>query len=143
MAFGIAVAVVALILMVAAVYNVCCDAPPVQIESIDLREGHEPVCPGEQFAVRSVITVTAPTLLYIYLSVMNPSEEYNINGTQIGFMPRPHPNPSTFVQTLPWTVPSLPPGKYSRVVAVRGHDTDQDPEFSGVPFTVAGDCPIP
>lgn len=138
--FGIAVMVVALFLAVVAIYRACCDAPPIAMTPIGDSLVDRPVCPGEEHDVASIVTVTKPTLLYLYISVMDEKSDYNIPETQLSFVPRPHPHAASFTQHLSWIVPELDTGSYTRVVTVRGHDTDESPVFYIVPFRIRPDC---
>lgn len=127
---------VALIIAAAALWP---NDPPVEVQSLDTTPAH-PVCPGTQLPINSRVTVEKPTILFLYVSVMDEGTNYNIRDTWESKGFRLHPHKSSFLQFVEWTVPSLPAGNYNRVFAVRGHNTDQLPKQLVLPFTV-GDCP--
>jgi hypothetical protein len=121
----IALLVVSLLTAVGLVWRVCCDAPPVQVTSLDEGVPRGDFCPGDSFPIRSHLKIKGTTHIFVYASVMDEGTNYNINGTQTSYGARPHPHVSEFTQTLPWTVPDLRPGTYARVATFRGHDPTQ------------------
>ncbi len=139
-ALMIAGVTISLLVAVAAIFQAYFNNPPVHVQSLDTPPS-VPVCPGMPLHFNNRVTVEKPTVLFLYTSVMDETTSYNIPGTPESLGPRPHPHPSTFDQFIPWTVPPLPPGTYNRTFALRGHDTDEDPLFIFLEFTIAEDCP--
>lgn len=139
--YAIMIAVLTISLLVAAVpvYRAYFNDPPVHVVSLD-KSPTSPVCPGAAMDIHSRVTVDSPTLLLLYVSVMDEGQNFNIPDTAQYVGPRLHPHKATFTQYVAWTVPELAPGKYSRVFGVRGHDGDETPVFLLLPFEVAKDC---
>jgi hypothetical protein len=139
-ALMIGIVTISLLVATAAIFRVYFNQPPVHIESLDTPPS-VPVCPGMPLHIHNRVMIDRPTVLFVYVSVMDETTSYNMPGTSESLGPRPHPQPSAFEQEIPWTVPALKPGRYNRTFAIRGHDTDEDPLFLHLPFTVAKDCP--
>jgi hypothetical protein len=128
-----------LIVAMALVWRAFFNDPPVHVESMD-KPFAEPICPGDIFLLNNRVTVDRPVVLFFYLSVMDENAQQNINNTQVSFPGRTHPHPSAFHQLLPWTVPDLPPGKYTRVLAIRGTDGRENPIFLLAKFEIGAEC---
>jgi hypothetical protein len=133
--FMIALVTVALLFVVGLYYNDRFNVVPMEITSLDLGKEHA-FCPGERFDIHNHIVINEPMLLYIYITVLDSTESYNILDTQIGMTPRQHPQAAEFDQMLPWTVPELPPGTYYRGITYRGYIDSQKPVQVDVPFRV-------
>lgn len=129
------------VVIVAAMINLLYfNNPPVVVTQLDKPLTHT-ICPGEVLSVHNQLEVDGPVLLYSYFSVMDENANYNINDTQVSNgPPRPHPHASSFTQTLLWTVPDLPPGRYTRVLAFRGTDGRENSIFSLYNFEIGPDC---
>lgn len=132
---------VALAVLIAVIFQTWFNDPPIRVRSLDQPLDHA-LCPGDALSVRNQIEVDGPVLLYSYFSVMDATENHNINGTQVSNgPPRTHPIKSSFTQSILWTVPDLPPGNYVRVLAFRGTDGRENSIFSVYPFAIGNDCP--
>lgn len=131
---------VALLLIVATVLGTWFNNPPIIVTSLDPEAIAEPLCPGQTLDVHNYIEVDDATALYSYFSVMDVGENFNIDGTQVSNLPRPHPHASTFSQTLEWTVPELRPGPYSRITWFRSTDGRERSIFVSTPFTIGANC---
>jgi hypothetical protein len=140
-ALMVALVTISLLIAIAAVFQAWFNDPPVHVESMD-KHPTQPFCPGDAFPITNRVTIDRPTILFLYVSVMDEGTNFNIPDTSISLGPRLHPHPSTFPQYVLWTVPSLPAGHYNRTFAVRGHDTDERPIFVFTPFTVGEDCEL-
>lgn len=133
-----AIVTVAFFIAIALALSSFFDRPPIHAENLNTTP-EESFCPGDRFDMLNHITVDKPTILFGYVSVMDENSDYNYPVGSRVLEPRPHPHPSDFTQTIPWSVPSLPPGKYVRVLAIRGHNPEEDPIFVPMPFEI-GDC---
>lgn len=136
---GASVFTIVLLIVVALVWGDALNPPSFSIVALDT-ESTRAFCPGESLDIHNRVTVSHPTILFFYISVMTEDLGHNINGTQLNFPGRPHPIPSSFRQSLPWVVPDIPPGIYQRVVSVRDPDGARRSVFSNVRFRV-GNCP--
>lgn len=126
---------VTFIVVLALVWRAFFNDPPVHVESMD-KPFAEPLCPGDQYVLNNRVTVDKPMVLFMYLSTMDEHAFQNINDTQTSFPGRPQPNTASFHQLLPWTVPDLPPGKYTRALAVRGTDGRENPIMLLMPYEI-------
>lgn len=114
-------------------------APPIMAVALD-EPYATPLCPGQHFDLRSEVAIKEAVVIHWVISVMDETETYNIIGTEQEFGPHNHPRPVTFEKRLPWVVPDLPPGKYVRVVSVRGVDGDEDTIFMETGIEIGEDC---
>lgn len=131
---------VALAVLLAVIFQTWFNDPPIRVQVLDKPLDHA-LCPGEILTVHNRIEVDGPVLLFSYFSVMDETENHNINGTQVSNgSPRTHPRQSDFTQTLLWTVPELSPGNYVRVLAFRGTDGRENSIFATYPFSIGVDC---
>lgn len=137
--FVLVLTTLAFLILVAMIHRTWFNDPPLRVQSLDSPFGH-PLCPGEQHDAHNQITVDEPVIIFSYFSVMDEGENFNIGGTQVTNGPRPHPHASVFTQTLPWTVPALLPGKYSRVLAFRSADGRENSIFVSAPFQIGENC---
>lgn len=140
-AFMTALLTLSLFVALAAVYQLYFTFPPIQIESLD-QPMTRPLCPGDRFDITNEVTVEEPSVLYFVVSVMDEGANANIPGTQFALQPRTHPHPTTFRQIIPWHVPTLPPGKYTRVMGAQGPDGDEHAVFLQMPFEVGENCAL-
>lgn len=114
------------------------DHPPVSTRFVS--EPNEEVCVGEVYDMVLEIKTTKTVIVFIYLSNQLPDGSHIIHPEQQPIMVIPHEGSSLFDQPIIWVVPDLPPGEYTRVLGVRGHDTDEDPLISSQKFVIAEDC---
>lgn len=130
---------VLLICVLALIWRYYFNDPPIAIASRDNAPAGA-LCPGVAYPAHSQVTITRPTMLFSYFSVMDARGNHNVSGTQIANGARLHPHAVTFEQTLSWEVPQLPPGDYLRVLAFRGTDGRENTLFLTMPFTIGKDC---
>lgn len=135
----IAAITVSLATLIAVIFQTWFNDPPVEVHSLDKPSTHA-ICPGDVLQAKTQIDVSGPVLIFSYFSVMDETQNHNINGTQIPNGARPHPHEASFVQMLDWTVPDLPPGKYVRELAFRGTDGRENSLFLAYPFEIGVDC---
>lgn len=131
-AFMIAAIMIALLILTSLVFDAVLN--PISIRATD-RDAPtvQPmaVCPDQPQVLHLHVSVLRSMLLYIYLTVLDETESYNIDNTQVSFPPRQQPKPTHFDLNLPWTVPDLPPGTYRISVYFRGDiDSQKSARFS-------------
>lgn len=117
--------------------------PPVAVTSLDPKDLGE-VCPGDLIPFHNQVYIEEVTIALYDLSTMDTTRTYNILGTQRRYQGLPHPvEDITFTQTVPWHVPFIDPGRYARIFAARGHQTDEKPGYVWSYFTIKprGLCP--
>lgn len=145
-AFGIALAqaflagivVIAMLLLLSTIYRIYYNTPPIKVERIDPQDLGA-LCPGDSYPISNRITIQRPLVVLLYTSTLDATATHNLNDTQASFTARPNPKAATFEQRLPWTVPDLPPGNYTRVLALRGTNGAEDPIFVESKYSI-GDC---
>jgi hypothetical protein len=130
---------VGLFMVIALGFRTVFDQPPIMITSLN-ESPLVPVCPGVEIPIRNHVIVKRPTILLMYISVTDIGENYNLNNTGRILEPRLHPHESEFDHEIPWTVPELSPGSYARVLAIRGHNPEEDPVFVDMFFTIGKGC---
>lgn len=135
-----AIAVSAFLLLITVIYRGYFNIPPVLVTRLNNADLGD-ICPGDYYPIEDRIQVERPIVLLLYISVLDQNATHSYNDTQTSFPGRPHPKPSVFVQSLPWTVPDLLPGKYTRVLAIRGTNGAEDPIFIESTFEVPEGCP--
>jgi hypothetical protein len=97
---------------------------------------------GQSYPVSDRITIEHPIVLVLYTATLDAAGTQNVEGTQTVFPGRPNPSSSTtFIQHVPWKVPNIPPGQYTRVFAIRGTNGAEDPVFVESKYTIGSDCP--
>lgn len=112
--------------------------PPLEIKALDsLYLGQ--LCPGSSLDINNVVTVKEPGVLVYYVSVMDANETFNYPGTQTILSGFTHPKPSMFRQSIPWVVPNLEDGLYTRIFASRGADGVQKAVFVKSHFRITGE----
>lgn len=138
-AFLAGVVVIAMLLMVSTIYRIYYNTPPIHVERIDPVDLGT-LCPGDSYPVSNRITIQRPLVVLLYVSTLDSSGTHNVEGTQTTYGGRPNPRAVTFDQHLPWEVPDLPPGKYVRVLALRGTNGAEDPIFVESSYTIGANC---
>jgi hypothetical protein len=133
-----AIATVAVLVVVSLVWGNFWNDVPVSV--IDLDPPLANVCPGQSYDIRLRITTTRKILIVQYVSVMNPQMTENYQGTQVDLPSLPQPIPTSFVETIPWEVPQLPPGDYVRMMVIRSSMNSQDPLFHPESFSIGENC---
>lgn len=117
------------------------EPPQLAIRIAEVESGIAgPVCPGQKIRIVSRLTVLHPMILELAFSVMDVEAVRNVGGTQIEYLPRPQPNVGAFDQTTIWIVPELEPGEYARVMSFQSHNSESQPVFLIVKFTIKGGC---
>jgi hypothetical protein len=131
---------IGVLLLLVTINRVYGDYPPVSVVSLDPRNLGE-VCPGDEIPFHNQIKIDSPTVVLYDLSTMDVDRVYNYFGTGTRYGGLNHPEaPVTFKQTIEWTVPYLPPGKYARVFSARGHETEEKPVFAWSYYTIGEKC---
>jgi len=130
---------VGLIVLVTIVYDTWFNNPPLAVTSLD----PDPLgifCAGEQVPINNEIAIDRAIVMFYYVSTLDRQTHANLIGTQRAFTDILHPAPAKFVQQLPWTVPDLPPGEYTRVFAVRNVEGTQRTAFIVRDFEITEGC---
>lgn len=126
--FLISLCTMGLIVVFSLVWREYFNAPPITIENQN--EQHLGIlCPGEKLKMVNKVTINDDVIVHYFFSTMDVDSNFNYPGTQKAYTDYLHPHPSTFIQTLSWTVPDLPSGEYARVFAVRKVFGSQDTVF--------------
>jgi hypothetical protein len=135
------IALCAFILLMSIIYKSYFNAPPILVEQLDPKDLGV-LCPGDSHPVSDRITIEHPIVLVLYTATLDAAGTQNVEGTQTVFPGRPNPSSSTtFIQHVPWKVPNIPPGQYTRVFAIRGTNGAEDPVFVESKYTIGSDCP--
>jgi hypothetical protein len=129
------IAVCSFLLLMTIVYKGYFNTPPVLVQRLNNEDLGE-LCPGDFVPIVNRISIEHPIVLLMYVSTLDANATHSVNDTQISFKGRPHPKQSKFMQSLPWYVPDLPVGTYTRVLAIRGTNGAEDPIFVQSTFTV-------
>lgn len=120
-------------------YNTFFNYPPVIIENRDPKHLGT-LCPGDYYPFTNEVQVKSEATLFYYTSVQNAEGTSNIFGTQVVHGGFPHAIPGTFEQKVPWFVPRIQPGNYSRILSITGTDGRQRSIFISNLFTIGVDC---
>lgn len=133
---------IALLVTTTLVWRAFFSDPPIRIT------GLEPLvlgvlCPGQELPIRAQVAINDSIIMHYYVSVMDSKGEKNIVGAQRAFTDMLHPRAATFNAVLPWTVPSLPAGRYRRVLAARNVAGSQKTVFVERFFEIGSACPVP
>lgn len=128
---------VLLLCALAIVWRIYFNDPPLSIASLDESPSYS-LCPGMDYPAHSHVVISSPTLLYSYFSVMQDGK--NISRTQVSNGIYLHPEAADIIQVLPWKVPDLPPGDYTRVLAYRGTDGRENSLFLTMDFSIGEFC---
>lgn len=134
-AFLIALCTLGVIIITSLIWNEYFNEPPVEVISLDA-ENLGVLTPGQELTINNDITITKESAVHYLVSVMDEGANFNYPNTQDAYLNYLHPKPSRFKQVLPWTVPDLPPGKYTRVFAIRNIVGDQDTVFVKTQFSI-------
>jgi hypothetical protein len=130
---------ISMLMATAAIWEAYFNNPPLAVTSLD-----EPdlgvLCPGDTMNIHNKVEIRDNIIVHYFVSVMDKEGRVNIVGTQRAFTDFLHPNPTTFQHELPWTVPTLPPGDYLRVFAVRKVSGNEDTIFSMAHFKIGEAC---
>ncbi len=110
---------------------------PVTIESVDVIT-NKPVCPGDFVIFENTISVNEPSIIGTWTAIMKDGDI--LNHTRETLEPVPRPAPVYIKERSHFKVPSLPPGKYTRIVAYAAINFDSKPAYILVNFTVSDDC---
>ena len=132
----IAVMTIALLFAAAAVFQAYFNDPPVKVVSLD-KPPTEPLCPGDSLSINSQVTVERATILFLYISVLDGQERFNIPGTWESQGFRLHPEDLPFSSTLTGKCQSLHQGNITELSWCAGHDTDEDPIVLLLSFEIA------
>jgi len=130
---------VGLIVLATIVFDTFFNNPPLTITSLD----PDPLgvfCAGEQVPINNEIAITRSIVMFYYVSTLDQQTHANLIGTQRAWTDILHPIPAKFVQQLLWTVPDLPPGKYTRVFAARNVEGIQKTAFIVRDFEIIEGC---
>lgn len=130
-AFVITIVLFVSLLLLAPYFN----KPPVDIKTLD-PEHLGVLCPGQELPIHNLVTIPKQVIAIYYVSILDESGLANIPGHQETFSGFTHPNPGTFTQVLPWTVPRLPPGLYNRSFAGRGTDGTEESAYVTASFMI-------
>lgn len=118
------------------------NAPPLTLTSLDPADLGV-LCPGDAMNIHNEVEIHDDIIVFYYVSTMDAAANSNVLGTQRAFVDQLHPHPARFMQTLPWTVPDLPPGNYTRVFGVRNVGSTQDVVFIVAEYEIKAGCPEP
>lgn len=138
-AFMIAVCTFGVILVASLVYQEYFNSPPITIQNLNQRHLGT-LCPGQILEIKNNVTINDEIIVHYFISTMDIDSNVNYPGTQKAYTDFLHPHPSSFPQTLLWTVPELPSGDYARVFAVRKVSGNEDTVFVINHFKIGDDC---
>lgn len=139
-AFMIAFSTISLLLLTSIIYRNYYNYPPIEIKT--LNPSHlGTICPNDALTISNHIRVNDDVILTLYVSTIDNKNRYNIIGTQYVYTGILYPLESTFIHNIPWTVPKLEPGSYTRVFAVRDISRNDDSIFITSTYNIGEDCP--
>lgn len=130
---------VTILAVISAATRVYFNTPPLSVRPLSFPYTGK-LCPGDVYTVRKEITARKTVIIFIYISNELPDGSHINHPRQQPTMVIPHEGEGTFVQPIEWIVPPLPPGTYTRVLGVRGHDADEDPLITKHEFTISEGC---
>lgn len=138
-AFLTGVFTVLLIIAASLVLRPLFDVPPISVRALSFPYTGK-LCPGDSYMAMKEITAQRTVIIFIYISNELPDGSHVIHPLQQPTLVIPHEGAGTFVQPIEWVVPDLPPGTYTRILGVRGHDASQSPLITKHEFTISEDC---
>lgn len=115
------------------------DQPPVSVQSVESSHLGS-FCPGDKLLIRNKVTIDKPVIALYYISVLDKDAIFNIVDTQIVHSGFQHPVAGTFDQYIPWQIPELESGVYTRGFAARGTDGTEETVFITNTFTIPTTC---
>ena len=134
----IALLTLSLLVALSIVWRAYFSNPPLKITSLDSQPKYA-LCPGDDWPISIHVRIDAPSIFFSYINVMDKDSRYNIPETYIPLGADPHPHKGDFFNYIPWTVPNIPAGDYTRVLSIRSSMDDKNPIFVVTPFQVGGD----
>lgn len=137
--FLIAVSVFTVLVLYTMISRSLFNSPPLIVVSLT-QPPMDALCPNATYDVLVKVTPLKTTLVSFYLVVRDEDNNHYVDRNQTPLFEVPSEAGVTFTQTLPWKIPDLPPGKYERILSLRGHDPDEAPLVFVEGFTIGEGC---
>lgn len=138
-ALAVGFIVISMLILITVLYNLYGNRPPIRIISLDPVNLGD-LCPGDLYPIHNHIEIQSVAFIVYHTTVMDEDQVKNIADTQTATKDYIHPKIAQYEQNLPWIVPDIPPGKYTRVFAALGTNGNNKPEIVSSEFSIPDTC---
>jgi hypothetical protein len=98
-------------------------------------------CPGDKYTYTTELEFTKPSILSLYIGIVDKDTGDTLPGTVVNVGPIPRKDPATIKEGSTFVIPDLPPGNYERIMAIDAEHVDSVPIFFSLPFKIGERCP--
>jgi len=114
--------------------------PPVTIDGIVVHTPM-PVCPGDTVEFTSHVIINEPSIIGFWTGILDVDKNDIVSGTRTEGIPVVRNEEGEVYEDVNFVVPQLDSGDYIRIAAFAAVNSDTEPSFAMVEFTVDENCP--